>query len=199
MIPPLQMIHLHSAPLYEMDAETRRKLELRERMAKMSGGMGMAGMFGAVPMGGLPPKKKKASEKKSTGDSEEHVVPQQRMPMFAMPGMPSVRSPESENKQLAVEKEEVAPHPVTQSHAPEEIPDVEDVVPQSMQRTPTAEHPPPVPADSKFLISRKPFGCFVYQTLDAIQSSSLKTVSKTYVAFDGFSEYLMTVSVSSRF
>ncbi|KAH3915341.1 hypothetical protein HBH56_072920 [Parastagonospora nodorum] len=129
----------------EMDAETRRKLELRERMAKMSGGMGMPGMFGAMPMGGLPPKKKKTGDKKLEED-EERSVPQQRVAMFPMPGMPSVKSPEQEDRQLAVEKEDEQAHPITGSHTADEVPDVEDV---ASQQTPTAERPPPVPSDRR--------------------------------------------------
>ena len=48
----------------DMDPETKRRMELRERMAKMSGGMGMPGMFnpfGGAIRGGTP--KKKSSEK----------------------------------------------------------------------------------------------------------------------------------------
>jgi hypothetical protein len=185
----------------EMDAETRRKLELRQRMAKMSGGMGMPGMFGGMPMGGLPPKKKKASEKQSTGDSEDYAMPQQRIPMFAMPGMPSVKSPEAENKQLAIERDDTESHPITQNHAADELPDMEDVMPQTVQRTPTAELPPPLSSESKFIIPRKPVvkGCCVRETLDAFQSSPSETVSRTYFVFDGLSEYAMTFSVSSRF
>ncbi|KAJ4292078.1 assembly of actin patch protein [Kalmusia sp. IMI 367209] len=181
----------------EMDAETRRKQELRERMARLGGGFNpmMPNPFGA-PVPGLPPKKKKACDKKSTGDSEQSSVPQQRVPMF--PGMLPVRSPESENKQLHVEREEDEPHPITDSREPEEVPDVEDVTPRPMQRTPTAEHPPPTSSESKFLIPRKPVhNCCVHRTLGAFQLSSSETVSKTYLASDGLSEYLMTVSVCS--
>lgn len=183
----------------EMDAETRRKQELRERMARLGGGFNpmMPGMnpFGA-PMGGLPPKKKKAPEKKSTEESEHSPAPQQRIPMF--PGMMPVKSPESENKQLHVEKEDEESHPITAAHEPEEVPDVEDVTSRHLQKTPTAEQPPPVPSESKFLIPRKPVdSCCVYRTLGALQLSSSETVSKTYVAVDGQSEYVMTVSVCS--
>lgn len=143
----------------EMDAETRRKLELRERMAKMSGGMGMAGMFGppgGLPMGGLPPKKKKPVEKRSTGESEEYASPPQRVPMF--PGMPPVRSPESEDTQLAVEKDETAAPSLTYGRSPEDVPDVEDLTPRPIQRTLTGERPPPIPTESKYLIPRIPVG-----------------------------------------
>jgi hypothetical protein len=182
----------------EMDAETRRKLELRERMAKMSGGMGMPGMFGGMPMGGLPPKKKKTAEKK-VEDTEETSVPQQRVAMFPMPGMPSVRSPEQEDRQLAVEKEDHESHPVTGSYTAEEVPDVEDITSQPMQRTPTGERPPPIPSDSKFLVPRKPLDIFRRPIAVRSQLSSSELVTKTYLASDGISEYVMTVSVASMF
>ncbi|KAF1964282.1 hypothetical protein BU23DRAFT_547705 [Bimuria novae-zelandiae CBS 107.79] len=184
----------------EVDAETRRKQELRERMARLGGGFNpmMPGMnpFGAS-MGGMPPKKKKPSEKKSTEDSEHSPVLPQRVPMF--PGMMPVKSPESENKQLHVEKEGAEAHPITDSHEPEEVPDIEDVTPRQMSRTSTAEQPPPVPSESKFLIPRKPIDtCCVHHTLSALQLSSSETVSKSYIASDGHSEYVMTVSVCRR-
>ncbi|KAL1645911.1 assembly of actin patch protein [Didymella pomorum] len=181
----------------EMDAETRRKLELRERMAKMSGGMGMPGMFGGIPMGGLPPKKKKSTgDSRKAEESEEPHVPQQRVAMFPMPGMP-VRSPEPENRQLAVEKEDENDHPVTSAHAADEVPDVEDVTPQAISRTPTGESAPPVPQDSKYLIPRKPINSDYLPLLKHLPSPYSETVSKTYLAFDEDSEYVMTVSVST--
>jgi hypothetical protein len=179
----------------EMDAETRRKLELRERMAKMSGGMGMPGMFGGMPMGGLPPKKKKTTDR----EVEEHALPQQRVAMFPMPGMPSVKSPEQEDRQLAVEKEDEQSHPITDAHRADEVPDMEDVTPQPMQRTPTGDHPPPIPSGKFVIPRRKPIHCSPRQTLERSQVSSSEIVTKTYLASDGVSEYVMTVSVASMF
>lgn len=75
----------------EIDPEIRRKEELRARMAKMSGGMGMPGMgipglFGApAPM--LPKKKKAAPERRSE-DHEEPTSPTSRAPPVPMPGIP---------------------------------------------------------------------------------------------------------------
>lgn len=184
----------------EMDAETRRKLELRERMAKMSGGMGMPGMFGGMPMGGLPPKKKKSTtDSRKAEENEEYSAPQQRVAMLPMPGMPTVRSPKQEERHFTVEKEEEISHPVTGAHRPDEVPDVEDLTPQPIQRTSTGEHPPHVPTDSKFIIPRKPIEAFACQALDCFQPSSFDTVSKTYSACDMLSEYVMVVSVSSTF
>lgn len=84
-----------------MDEETRRRLELRERMAKMSGGMGMAGMFGppgGMPMpGGAPTKKKSIKERKTSEEiAPSSPPPQQRVPMVPMPGIQRVQSPETQ-------------------------------------------------------------------------------------------------------
>jgi hypothetical protein len=175
----------------EMDAETRRKLELRERMAKMSGGMGMAGMFGG-PRGMPPPPPKKKPvglEKRSTDESINH--PQQRVAMLPMSGMPIVKSPDSEDTQLGEEREDMTPYPHTSpSHQVQDESDTENA--------PTYDRPPAIPQESKFLIPRKPVDR-VREYLDCFQSSSSETVSKTYVASDGKSEYMMTVSVLSMF
>jgi hypothetical protein len=159
----------------------------------------MPGMFGGIPMGGLPPKKKKSTgDSRKAEDSEEPSVPQQRVAMFPMPGMP-VRSPEPENRQLAVEKEDENDHPVTGAHAADEVPDVEDVTPQAISRTPTGESAPPVPQDSKYLIPRKPINSDYLPLLRYFPSPYSETVSKTYLAFDEDSDYVMTVSVSSMY
>lgn len=190
----------------EVDAETRRKLELRQRMAKMSGGMGMPGMFGGVPMGALPPKPPKPAKKKSITDkkveeSEGYTSPQQPVPMFRIPPLPQAQAQpqgqEQDNRSLSVEKEEEVPPPVTGSHAADEVPDVEDVVSQPVERTPTAEGPPPVPLDSKFLVPRKSICAFTQHGQDYLQLPFPETLSKTYVTCDGVSEYVMTVCVSS--
>ena len=172
----------------EMDAETRRKLELRERMAKMSGGVGMAGMLGGgMPMGALPPKRMKP-ERKATGDGEPSVP---RVPMVPVPGMSAVRSPEPQDKQLAAEDALQQDSPVDVAKA---------VPPAPPRRTLTGDRPPPVPSQRKFLVPRKPIRSALCETLEAFQSEHTRTtVSRTYISYDGASEYAMTVSVSSRF
>lgn len=61
----------------EIDPEVARKIAIRERIAKMSGGMGMHGMFGppmgGMPMGGPPPppKKKKNTSPKTVREDED--------------------------------------------------------------------------------------------------------------------------------
>jgi hypothetical protein len=74
----------------EMDEEARHQLALRERMAKLSGGMGMTGMFGlpgAMPMPGMRSNsiKKKAPER-STVDEDDTASPPPP-PRVPIPGL----------------------------------------------------------------------------------------------------------------
>lgn len=106
----------------EIDPEVRRKEELRARMAKMSGGMGMHGMFG--PPGGMPmPGPSLPPKKKSSGTSDKKQVdvdtPIARAPPVPMPGMSRVTSAE----------EETRPGPITGSRDPEDVADIEDIEP----------------------------------------------------------------------
>jgi len=143
-----------------MDEETRRREELRQRMAKMSGGMGMAGMFG--PPGGMPvpgksaPKKRtstKDSNRQASGDTQSPTSPtvgeQQRMPMMPIPGMQRVQSPHNEEPRRSVEKErEPETYPISGQRPADVVPDVEDVKPEPLPRASLSEErgaPPPVP------------------------------------------------------
>ncbi|KAI2637010.1 hypothetical protein GGS26DRAFT_588560 [Hypomontagnella submonticulosa] len=90
----------------DVDPEIRRKEELRARMAKMSGGMGMHGMFGPpsmMPMGGPAAKKPKASppvERRSSEVVDESSSPRMAVPpvptMMALPGMGKPKQQEEE-------------------------------------------------------------------------------------------------------
>ncbi|CAG8949153.1 hypothetical protein HYFRA_00004775 [Hymenoscyphus fraxineus] len=142
----------------DIDPEVRRKEELRARMAKMSGGMGMHGMFGAMPMPKpLPPKKKKslgAGERQSSEYGAEdrpsastHAPP---VPMIPMPGLTRVRSPEEISK--PVERDDADDTPVSSSRPADEVPDVEDVVAEPSGAPPVPggrPAPPPVPKDTR--------------------------------------------------
>ncbi|GME42711.1 hypothetical protein GTA08_BOTSDO14179 [Neofusicoccum parvum] len=151
----------------EVDEETRRRMELRERMAKMSGGMGMPGMFG-MPMPGMKPPPKKStsgSERKSIDshrESEQSPPPAQRIPMIPIPGMgmPQVRSPDSEDTEMAVEKENEPAHPITDEHDADEVPDVEDIKAQPQE----SGAPPPLP-QGQFQIRRRASGLFLLHRL----------------------------------
>ncbi|KAF2226184.1 hypothetical protein BDZ85DRAFT_294521 [Elsinoe ampelina] len=142
----------------EMDEETRRKLELRERMAKISGGMGMAGMFGPQPgMAIAPPRQKstKSKEPRERKVSEDKPAspPQPPRAMIPVPGMmPQVASPQSEDTEFAVGKEEEPAGSITNTRDPDETPDVEDVKPppppkESRKSMDDRGAAPPVPGD----------------------------------------------------
>lgn len=100
--------------------EIRRKEELRARMARLGGGMGMPGMFG-MPMPGagapaLPPKKKKASassEKARTSEDSQSVASSRAAPpvptMMALPGMG--RPKQAEEEAAAEQEDEAQPTP----------------------------------------------------------------------------------------
>ncbi|PHH83492.1 hypothetical protein CDD82_451 [Ophiocordyceps australis] len=89
----------------EVDPEIRRKEELRARMAKMSGGMGFHGMFGAPmpPVMPVPSKKKetRAEGSGSTADGGEaagsstYIAPPIPTPM-ALPGFGGPRQADEE-------------------------------------------------------------------------------------------------------
>ncbi|OJD16089.1 hypothetical protein AJ78_03722 [Emergomyces pasteurianus Ep9510] len=115
----------------EMDPEIRRRMEIRERMAKMSGGMGMMGMFG--PPGGLPPaggfRKPKApaaeSERKASEDQQHpsaamHAPP---VPLMGLPGMHTKKPAEPASEaggetEEREEEQEAQPTPVRRSTEP---------------------------------------------------------------------------------
>ena len=117
----------------DVDPEVKRRMEIRERMAKMSGGMGMAGMFG--PPGGLQPRKQSSmsSERKareSSGNNQEaiHETRQPPITMMPMPGMAPAPRPKSAEGEAEVEQDTVPqPTSVRQGREPEEMPDMEDL------------------------------------------------------------------------
>lgn len=120
----------------DVDPEVRRRIEIRERMAKMSGGMGMAGMFG--PPGGISPmvpKKQgsKSSERKALDNSTSAGYPDTPaarappVPLVPMPGSQRVRSPEYECDSLEDGKGEIENHRyITKAQDPDEVSNVED-------------------------------------------------------------------------
>ena len=120
----------------EMDPEVKRRMEIRERMAKMSGGMGMAGMFGPYGgMSGVAPKKQTsaASERKDSGHSTTKATESQAshappVPIMPMHGMQRVYSPEQDTAELEVDKESSEPpKSVIHGRQPGDMPDVEDM------------------------------------------------------------------------
>jgi hypothetical protein len=138
----------------EMDPEVKRKVELRERMAKMSGGYGMMGMFGppgGMPVGAAPKKSKPAGDngRKPSADQERAapVAYAPPVPIMPLPGMGRRKDPEPE---LKVEKDEESEGdlPITSKYDAEDMPDVEEV--ETVKPSPPRQSlergaPPPVP------------------------------------------------------
>lgn len=125
----------------DVDPEVKRRMEIRERMAKMSGGMGMAGMFG--PPGGMPgmaPKKQTSvsDERKVTAPTTREVQSPRAppVPIMPMPGMPKVLSPEQSSSPVEVSKEKPGdPKSIVQGREPEDMPDVEDIEEETTGRS----------------------------------------------------------------
>ena len=127
----------------DIDPEVRRKIEIRERMAKMSGGMGMAGMFG--PPGGMPflgAKKQKASGSSAKGPLPENplgdaeLTPVRVQPIMGLPGMQRFRSPEQAEKENEVLKESnLSFAPVSHGRAFEQVLDLERDDGEALRKT----------------------------------------------------------------
>lgn len=119
----------------EVDPEVKRRMEIRERMAKMSGGMGMMGMFG--PPGGMPvpgagakkPKPAPEPAAETTGDHRPSSPTKQApVPIMALPTRPKM-SPEPATSPKVEKEEEEEPEmtPISEQYKPEDIHDVEDI------------------------------------------------------------------------
>ena len=121
----------------EMDPEMKRRMEIRERMAKMSGGMGMAGMFGPAP--GMPPAASRkqgsaSSDRKAAGKTgsasvdDTPIVRAPSIPVLSVPGMHRVRSPEQEDPRIAASQEDEGhDESALQGHGLDQMPDMANV------------------------------------------------------------------------
>ncbi len=138
----------------EIDPAVKRRMEIRERMAKMSGGMGMHGMFGPPP--GAMPAPSASSKQKSNASEEKRTISGHdsnatatnasppklsAMPLRPMPGMHSNMVPGVEDRPPVVERDdEGASQPIIGVRNAEEVPDVEDVKPESYTSSNKAEN-----------------------------------------------------------
>ncbi|KIY00578.1 uncharacterized protein Z520_03241 [Fonsecaea multimorphosa CBS 102226] len=135
----------------EEDPEIRRRRELRDRMAKMSGGMGMMGMFGPPGGIGLPGAARKPKPEPSRQASESHAQdePQERpapVRIMALPGMgPSIPKRQEEPVASPESDEDETARPTPQE--PGVHGETEDYVSKPLQRRSTERSAPPVPQD----------------------------------------------------
>jgi myosin tail region-interacting protein MTI1 len=124
----------------EEDPEVKRRRELRDRMAKIGGGMGMMGMFG--PPGGMPapmPRKSRPSTEAPRQSSEQHHQEEvARAPPVPMPGMSSRVTKQPEQAAEAVDDEddtaETTPHDLRR-----EIEASEDYISKPPKRSSTGQ------------------------------------------------------------
>lgn len=140
----------------EMDPETKRRMELRERMAKMSGGMGMMGLFGP-PAGGMAGMSGAGISRKAKtpGDSEKklgeleseptYAANAPPVPMVPLPGMNVASKPVPSSTEVEKEEEEPSATPITEQHSAREVPDVEEVVHEGAPPRSSIDRPVPPP------------------------------------------------------
>ncbi|TQV92654.1 SH3 domain-containing protein [Cordyceps javanica] len=148
----------------EVDPEVRRKEELRARMAKMSGGMGFHGMFGAPmpPVGGLPkrskPEKTTKDETESHADDAQRSAPPIPTPM-ALPGFGGLKKPQEREPEQDDDDKPAAslpsPPPVPtrapaipetdDADAEQDESDDDNATPGPASRSDVPRAPPPVP------------------------------------------------------
>lgn len=144
----------HEEDEEEMDPEIKRRMEIRDRMAKMSGGMGMMGMFG--PPGGLPAagggglRKSKPQLDRKVSDEQEHapVAQPPPIPIMALPGMQAKKSNEPATTSPEEEPEESESHdtPLAAQGSPTTE---ENKIPETLLAGVRSAPPPPPPLQGK--------------------------------------------------
>ncbi|KAB8349868.1 hypothetical protein FH972_023881 [Carpinus fangiana] len=117
-------------------AAVRRKMELRERMAKMSGGMGMPGMFAPMSVPAAPPKRTKSAKKATEPEDLSQRVPIPGIP----PRLPTEDPEVSPLVETGPSKERAVPPPPPRPVDPIAV-DVET----EEAEVPIRGVPPPVP------------------------------------------------------
>ena len=138
-----------------VDPEIKRRMEIRERMAKMSGGMGMMGMFG--PPGGMPTPGKKAKpagepERAFSGNQAPSETPQHAPPV-PVPGMSNIgrQAPDNARGDESIEEKDhiTTPYAGAQERTGESDEDSPGSPPPP-PRTSTDRSLPPVPQGLQF-------------------------------------------------
>ena len=141
------------------DPDVRRRREIRDRMAKMSGGMGMMGMFG--PPGGMPGARSGPKPRQSTENErqthreqgqEDDMARAPPVPIMAMPGMTRHPPPPADD-----ESDEATAQRTPQESAPRELSDADDDIPAPPTRRSTDRPlvpqdrglPPPPPREAR--------------------------------------------------
>ncbi|EEP76756.1 predicted protein [Uncinocarpus reesii 1704] len=141
----------------EIDPEIKRRMELRDRMAKMSGGMGMMGMFGPPPgMPGIPsggykkPKPAPSADNEMKSPGEERSAPATHappVPVMVLPGM-QARKQETIKSPTESRGEEADVHVTTAVQSPKII-NEESEIPDTSAQPKIDRAPPPPPSEER--------------------------------------------------
>jgi myosin tail region-interacting protein MTI1 len=137
----------------DVDPEVRRRMEIRERMAKMSGGMGMMGIFG--PAGGMPSASTARKPRQSNEESQRHAssghgheqtaARAPPVPIMALPGLSRTRSPEEDSGEMESDTEDPSSRATPRSAVVPAMPQEETDAPAPPKRSSTGRFVPPVP------------------------------------------------------
>lgn len=198
MSQPVEDVQEETEEEDEIDAETRRRMELRQRMAKMSGGMGMPGMFGGgMPMPGPAPKKPQPvdiSDRRGISEGPTTPIVTQRMPMVPIPGMQDASEFRAEGRPV-VGKEPEHERPFTANRDPEEVPDVEDLRPMPAVPQHMAVPPSPQGTTKESNVSIQHSSSHVEMSTPLSNDSNARW---SYVVYDHEQEKYLKVDVFSR-
>ncbi|EGD94661.1 SH3 domain-containing protein [Trichophyton tonsurans CBS 112818] len=129
----------------EIDPEIRRRMEIRDRMAKISGGMGMMGMFGApaglpgMPTGSYKKPKAPSADAGTTEQQPEAYAPP--VQLMALPGMHVRKQEEKPKSPPAVPEEPSEPS----MPPPQPLPLESEDAPETTSEEPITPHGRPVP------------------------------------------------------
>ena len=137
----------------EVDPEVRRRMEIRERMAKMSGGMGMMGIFG--PGGGMPSSGAARKPKPPNEESGRHVSGGHEqddtaarappVPIMALPGLSRTKSTEAEPEEMESDAEDPSSRATPKSATAPSTSLEEIETPHPPKRSSTGRSVPPIP------------------------------------------------------
>jgi hypothetical protein len=128
-------------------------MEIRERMAKMSGGMGMMGIFG--PAGGMPSASTARKPKPSSEESQRHAssghgheetaARAPPVPIMALPGLSRTKSPEAEGDEMESDTEDPSSRATPRGAVAPVMLQEETDAPSPPKRSSTGRSVPPVP------------------------------------------------------
>lgn len=168
-----------------VDPEIKRRMEIRERMAKMSGGMGLMGIFG--PAGGMPTPGKKATisgnGEKDVTETDGQFEDVERARPVPVPGMSNIKSPvdtatEAEEDPSSDEGVRQVPRHQTGAEAEQTDEDIAEP-PRPPPRTLTERGPPPAPPGLKYHTSTCDLHIWLTSALGRAVPSSPQLESRT--------------------